>query len=369
MAVFGFDPLTLSTAGNPVALVSRTRSTVRRVGNAVTINDVLPMAGGAIVARSRFAMILLGTFAGVALALALVGIYSVISYSVGQHKQEIGVRMAWGAEPRKILRLVIGQGMAQALGGIVARILIAATLTRFQASLLFGIDSADPLTYAELSSGRRATASAAAPMPDVGARRDARLSLSRVLPGGVAALIAILWAVTTLRPVLEVPEVTTRTQLTGRDIVVTSGWRLAISQDGSWIVVGDIDEGGVFKLYARRSDALEFRELSGTEGATDPAFSPDGEWVAFRAQGTIKKVSLLGGPALPIADGVHPHWGVDDTIVFFRSGSLYMVSAAYLPPGASPPSSWRVTRPWLPCVLTCMRPSGGPARQLGDVNA
>ncbi len=145
--------LALRTAGNPVALVSSARSTVRRVGNAVAINDVLPMEQRVVqsVARSRFAMILLGTFAGVALALALVGIYGVISYSVGQRKQEIGVRMALGAEPRNILRLVIGQGMALALGGIVAGILIAATVTRFQASLLFGIDSADPLTYAGLS--------------------------------------------------------------------------------------------------------------------------------------------------------------------------------------------------------------------------
>ena len=123
-------------------------------------------------------MILLVTFAGVALALALVGIYGVISYSVGQRAQEIGLRMALGAEPRTILRLVIGQGMALALGGIVAGVVIAATLTRFQASLLFGIDSADPLTYAGLSLLVGAVALLATYLP---ARRASKMDPMRAL--------------------------------------------------------------------------------------------------------------------------------------------------------------------------------------------
>ena len=126
---------------------------MRRVGSNVAINDILPMQDRVVesVARSRFAMILLGTFAAVSVALAVVGIYGVISYSVGQRGREIAVRMALGAEPAKILRLVIGQGMVLALVGIAVGVIGAATLTRFQASLLFGIDSADPLTYAGLS--------------------------------------------------------------------------------------------------------------------------------------------------------------------------------------------------------------------------
>ena len=123
-------------------------------------------------------MILLVTFAGVALALALVGIYGVISYSVGQRAQEIGLRMALGAEPRTILRLVIGQGMALALGGIVAGVVIAATLTRFQASLLFGIDSADPLTYAGVSLLLGAVALLATYLP---ARRASKMDPMRAL--------------------------------------------------------------------------------------------------------------------------------------------------------------------------------------------
>ena len=172
--------LTLRTAGDPVTLVPSVRSTLRDVGNAVAIHDVLPMEQRVVqsVARSRFAMILLVTFAGVALALALVGIYGVISYSVGQRAQEIGLRMALGAEPRTILRLVIGQGMALALGGIVAGVVIAATLTRFQASLLFGIDSADPLTYAGLSLLLGAVALLATYLP---ARRASKVDPMTVL--------------------------------------------------------------------------------------------------------------------------------------------------------------------------------------------
>ncbi|MCH7474082.1 MAG: ABC transporter permease [Gemmatimonadetes bacterium] len=172
--------LTLRTAGDPVTLVPSVRSTLRDVGNAVAIHDVLPMEQRVVqsVARSRFAMILLVTFAGVALALALVGIYGVISYSVGQRAQEIGLRMALGAEPSTILRLVIGQGMALALGGIVAGVVIAATLTRFQASLLFGIDSADPLTYAGLSLLLGAVALLATYLP---ARRASKMDPMRAL--------------------------------------------------------------------------------------------------------------------------------------------------------------------------------------------
>jgi ABC-type antimicrobial peptide transport system permease subunit len=145
--------LTVQTTGNPTSLVSGVRNSIRLADSDVAVNDILPMQDRVIqsVARSRFAMILLGIFAGVALVLAVVGIYGVISYSVGERAQEIGVRIALGAEPAKILRLVIGQGMTLAVGGIVAGVVGAVLLMRFQASLLFGVGSADPLTYAGLS--------------------------------------------------------------------------------------------------------------------------------------------------------------------------------------------------------------------------
>ena len=172
--------LTVQTTSDPNVLVSSVRNSIRRVGSDVAVNDILPMQDRVIqsVARSRFAMILLGIFAGVALALAVVGIYGVISYSVGERAQEIGVRIALGAEPSKILRLVIGQGMTLALGGIVAGVVGAALLTRFQASLLFGVGSSDPLTYAGLSALLGLVALLATYLP---ARRASKLDPMAVL--------------------------------------------------------------------------------------------------------------------------------------------------------------------------------------------
>jgi predicted permease len=95
----------------------------------------------------RFSMILLGIFAGVALVLASVGIYGVISYVVGQRTQEIGVRIAMGAQRSEVVRLVLRQGLAMAALGAGIGLAAALPLTRFMQSLLFAISAADPLTY------------------------------------------------------------------------------------------------------------------------------------------------------------------------------------------------------------------------------
>jgi ABC-type antimicrobial peptide transport system permease subunit len=98
-------------------------------------------------ADRRFSMILLGVFAVLALVLASVGIYGVISYLVGQRTHEIGVRMALGAESRDILRLVVGQGGRMAGIGIALGVAVALGLTRLMANLLFGVKPTDPLTF------------------------------------------------------------------------------------------------------------------------------------------------------------------------------------------------------------------------------
>ena len=143
----------LRTDGDPGTIMSAVRQTVyetdpRQVIYAVqTLEDVI---GGSLAAR-RLSMILLGTFAGLALVLSCVGIYGVVSYVVGQRTREIGVRMALGAQGRDVMRLVLGQGTRMALLGVVAGIGAALGLTRLMANQLFGVSAHDPLTFAAVA--------------------------------------------------------------------------------------------------------------------------------------------------------------------------------------------------------------------------
>jgi len=102
-------------------------------------------------ARRRFSMLLLGIFAGMALVLATIGIYGVMAYLVNQGTREIGIRMAIGATQREIVRLVVFQGMRLAVTGVGAGLAAAFVFTRLMRSLLFGISSADPVTFAGIS--------------------------------------------------------------------------------------------------------------------------------------------------------------------------------------------------------------------------
>jgi predicted permease len=102
-------------------------------------------------ARQRFAMSMLGAFAGFALVLAVVGIYGVVSYLVTQSTHDIGIRMALGALPRNILGLVIAHGMKLALVGLAAGLAGAFVLTRLMESLLFGVHSSDAVTFASVA--------------------------------------------------------------------------------------------------------------------------------------------------------------------------------------------------------------------------
>ncbi len=108
-----------------------------------TMTEVL---GGA-VARQSFNMVLLSIFAGVALVLAAIGIYGLMSYSVDQRRQEIGIRMALGADRGMMLRVVLREGMTLAVLGVVLGLLLAYGMTRLLASLLFGVKASDPLAF------------------------------------------------------------------------------------------------------------------------------------------------------------------------------------------------------------------------------
>ena len=98
-------------------------------------------------AERRFHLLLIAIFAGVAVALAVVGVHSIVAYSVGQRTREIGLRVALGAQKRDIFRLIVGQGMGLAAVGVVVGLAGAMGLARFLESLLFEIRPVDPLTF------------------------------------------------------------------------------------------------------------------------------------------------------------------------------------------------------------------------------
>jgi len=114
------------------------------VSGAQTMSEVIASS----LAERQFSMILFGIFAALALLLASIGIYGVVSYLAGQRTHEIGVRMTMGARPRDVLRLVLGQGLKMAFLGVAVGIPAALALTRLMANLLFGVSATDPITFA-----------------------------------------------------------------------------------------------------------------------------------------------------------------------------------------------------------------------------
>jgi putative ABC transport system permease protein len=136
------------TAMEPDALTQTLRSKVRELSADVPVKfTTMEAALSENVAAPRFRTLLLGIFAGLAMCLAMVGVYGVMSYVVGQRSNEIGLRMALGASPRDVLRLVLRQGLLLAAIGIAIGLACSVAMTRLLASMLFGVKATDPPTY------------------------------------------------------------------------------------------------------------------------------------------------------------------------------------------------------------------------------
>jgi putative ABC transport system permease protein len=135
------DPLTLTSAAQ-AAVWSVNRDVP--LANIRTMQDVIAQS----VLRRKFAMMLLSIFAGLAMLLAAIGLYGVMSYTVSQRTHEVGIRMALGAQKGDVLKLIVGQGMVLAAAGVVLGIAASIALTRLISSLLFGIGARDPLVFA-----------------------------------------------------------------------------------------------------------------------------------------------------------------------------------------------------------------------------
>ncbi len=145
--------LVVRTASNPLNLAAAVKSQIQMIDkdlpidNAKTMQQLLAES----ISGRRFNMLLLTVFAVVALVLAIVGIYGLMSYTVTQRTHEIGIRVAIGAQPRDVFRMVIGQGMILALIGVAFGLVGAFGLTRLMTSMLFGVEPTDPATFVSIA--------------------------------------------------------------------------------------------------------------------------------------------------------------------------------------------------------------------------
>ncbi|HEV2417433.1 MAG TPA: ABC transporter permease, partial [Terriglobia bacterium] len=147
--------LVIRTGVDPTSVISEVSGAIHQIDPDQPLQDVMPMEQilNVSLSQQRFSMMLIATFAGLALILAAIGIYGVIAYSVSQRTHEIGIRMALGAQRTDVLKLVVGNGMFLVLIGVSIGIVAALGLTRFLASMLYGIQPNDVITLVVVSLG------------------------------------------------------------------------------------------------------------------------------------------------------------------------------------------------------------------------
>jgi predicted permease len=172
--------LLANTDGDPAAHIAAVRQIIRSIDARVPVADIQPLRGffAAMLYPFQLVAILLATCGGLALLLATLGIYGIVSYSVAQRTREVGIRKALGAEGTDILKKVIGEGMAVVAVGLALGVLLSAALTRvlqsalFDTGLLFGVDAIDPITFGAVTLLLAAVAAVACFIP---AQRAARV--------------------------------------------------------------------------------------------------------------------------------------------------------------------------------------------------
>jgi len=145
--------LAVRTNSDPMNSVTAATSAIHQAAPDLPVVDVMSM--NEIIAQSvspqRFNMLLLACFAGLALVLAAVGIYSVLSYTVRRRVREIGIRMALGASHKDVIRMILADGLKPILIGVVLGLAAALALSRVVASLIYGVRATDPLTFAAVA--------------------------------------------------------------------------------------------------------------------------------------------------------------------------------------------------------------------------
>jgi predicted permease len=161
------------TSGDQLLLADAVRSAVASLNPRAGVIDIQPMLAfvGRAQAQTKFALILIGIFAGIALVLAAVGLYSVLSTTVKQRTAEIGVRMAFGARHGSIFQMMVVQGLALSAAGIVVGVAVASILTRVIRTMLVGVEPTDPATFITMAVGFLVIAAIACGVPALRAAR------------------------------------------------------------------------------------------------------------------------------------------------------------------------------------------------------
>lgn len=170
---FAFGSLVIRTAGEPMSLAAAATSLLRQMDPELPASEVGTMQGWVdeSLSRTKFQTVLVAVFASLALVLAILGIYGVISYGVGQRIHEIGVRVALGAQRGEVLRMILGRALVLTLAGLAVGLSGAIALGRYLETLLFEIKPTDPVTLASLSAALLTMALLAALVPALRATR------------------------------------------------------------------------------------------------------------------------------------------------------------------------------------------------------